>query len=231
MYRSSFLDLYLGTRPTDINVDGGAYVDVYSSHAPEELVPGSVFDTLDLRVYTRPVTVYAGNGVDNTFDAPTGSIAVRVAVNNVVIAPALYTYNGVNVVFNVTPAAGVEIVILETNPESAGLSFRIFQDMRGVQADYRITPDTTTATTDPVTATDDIITVDNIGALSTPDFAANIWGVITINGERIMYRNIDILNNTISGSVAWHSRNWCSCSCRWLRCLQHEPCKSVASTV
>jgi hypothetical protein len=199
IYRSSFLDLYLGTRPTDINVDGGAYVDAYSSHAPEELVPGSVFDTLDLRVYTRPATVYAGDGVDNTFAAPTGSIAVKVAVNNVVIAPALYTYNGVNVVFNVTPAAGVEIVILETNPESAGLSFRIFQDMRGVQADYRITPDTTTATTDPVTATDDIITVDNIGALSTPDFAANIWGVITINGERIMYRNIDILNNTISG--------------------------------
>lgn len=54
MYRSSYLDPYLGTRPTDVNVDGGAYVDTYSSHAPEELVPGAEFDTLDLRVYTRP---------------------------------------------------------------------------------------------------------------------------------------------------------------------------------
>ena len=53
-YSSEYLDPYLGTRATDINVDGGAYVGPYSSHAPEELVPGSEFDTLDLRVYTRP---------------------------------------------------------------------------------------------------------------------------------------------------------------------------------
>ena len=54
MYGSSYLDIYLGTRPTDVNVVGGAYVDPYSSHAPEELIPGAIFDTLDMRVYTRP---------------------------------------------------------------------------------------------------------------------------------------------------------------------------------
>ena len=53
-YSSSYLDLYLGTRPTDINVSGGGYIDTFSSYAPEELVPGSEFDTLDLRVYTTP---------------------------------------------------------------------------------------------------------------------------------------------------------------------------------
>jgi hypothetical protein len=53
IYASSYLDIYLGTRPTDVNVDGGAYVDTYSSHAPEELIPGAEFDTLDLRVFTR----------------------------------------------------------------------------------------------------------------------------------------------------------------------------------
>jgi hypothetical protein len=199
IYESDYLDLYLGTRATDINVDGGAYVDVFSSHAPEELVPGAVFDTLDLRVYTRPVTVHVGDGIETAFAAPAGSINVTVTVNNTVIAPTLYTYTAPDVVFNVTPAPGVEIVVLETNPESAGLSFRIFQDMRGVQADYRITPATTTTAVNAVTQDADIITVANIGALSTPDFAANIWGVITINGERIMYRNIDILNNTVSG--------------------------------
>jgi hypothetical protein len=36
------------------------------------------------------------------------------------------------------------------------------------------------------------------GALSIPNFAANIWGVVTINGERIMYREIDLTENTIS---------------------------------
>jgi hypothetical protein len=48
----AFLDPYLGTRATDINVDGGEFVGPYESHAPEELVPGAVFDTMDLRVYT-----------------------------------------------------------------------------------------------------------------------------------------------------------------------------------
>ena len=50
---SSYLDTQLGLRPEDINVDGGAYVDTYSSHAPEELVPGRIFDTLDMKIYTN----------------------------------------------------------------------------------------------------------------------------------------------------------------------------------
>lgn len=51
--RSSYTDSALGTRAEDIDVDGGAYVDRYSSHAPEEMVPGIVFDTLDMRIYTE----------------------------------------------------------------------------------------------------------------------------------------------------------------------------------
>jgi hypothetical protein len=62
IYESEYLDPYLGTRPTDINVDGGAYVDTYSSHAPEELIPGAEFDTLDFRVYTRPGADWTGDG-------------------------------------------------------------------------------------------------------------------------------------------------------------------------
>jgi hypothetical protein len=62
IYGSSYLDLYLGTRPTDVNVDGGGYVDVYSSYAPEELIPGAEFDTLDFRVYTRAGSDWILNG-------------------------------------------------------------------------------------------------------------------------------------------------------------------------
>jgi len=51
--RSNYTDTTLGTLPEDINVDGGAYYDVYSSHAPEELIPGIVFDTLDMKVFTQ----------------------------------------------------------------------------------------------------------------------------------------------------------------------------------
>ena len=62
IYESEYLDIYLGTRPTDVNVDGGAYIDVFSSHAPEELIPGAEFDTLDMRIYTRPGADWLGNG-------------------------------------------------------------------------------------------------------------------------------------------------------------------------
>ncbi|CAB4130352.1 hypothetical protein UFOVP116_402 [uncultured Caudovirales phage] len=51
---SAYRDIALGTRPEDINIHGGAYVDEFSSHAPEELIPGIVFDTLDIQVFTRP---------------------------------------------------------------------------------------------------------------------------------------------------------------------------------
>lgn len=52
--------------PSDVDPDadivGGSFIDVYNSHAPEELVPGAIFDTLDLRVYTRPGFDYSNNG-------------------------------------------------------------------------------------------------------------------------------------------------------------------------
>ena len=78
------------------------------------------------------------------------------------------------------------------------MAFRIFQDMRGVQATYRITAQTTTELAQPLAQTDDIIYVVNASALDQPDVVKNIWGVLTINGERIMYRDRNTTNNTIS---------------------------------
>lgn len=50
---SSYTDTALGTRPEDINITGGEYVDTYASHAPEELIPGRIYDTLDIKVFTN----------------------------------------------------------------------------------------------------------------------------------------------------------------------------------
>ena len=57
---SEFTDTNLGTRPEDINVVGGAFVDEFSSYAPEEFLPGRVFDTLDIKVYQT-----AGNDIES----------------------------------------------------------------------------------------------------------------------------------------------------------------------
>ena len=64
-----YTDTYLGTLASDINVDGGAFIDTYSSHSPEELVPGSIFDTLNMKVFTRPGFDYDNDG----HSAPFGS--------------------------------------------------------------------------------------------------------------------------------------------------------------
>ena len=84
-----------------------------------------------------------------------------------------------------------------TVPDEA--AFRIFQDMRGLQVTYRITDNSVTALTQNLSLTDDIIYVANARNLGEPDIATNKFGVVTINGERIVYRYRDVLANTISG--------------------------------
>ena len=98
-------------------------------------------------------------------------------------------------------AANQELIVTEfTNsivPEA--IAFRIFQDMRGVQATYRMTRATTTQLAQNVTATADIIYVENAAALTEPDLPAGVFGLITIDGERIMYRYRDLVTNSVSG--------------------------------
>jgi len=52
----------LGLDPESIIVDGAGFVDTYNSHAPEELIPGRVYDTLDMEVYTHPSHDYEVDG-------------------------------------------------------------------------------------------------------------------------------------------------------------------------
>ena len=79
------------------------------------------------------------------------------------------------------------------------MAFRIFQDMRGVQATYRITSATTTTLTQDLSATANTAHVESAAALSEPNLPLGIFGIVTIDGERIMYRYRDTALNTISG--------------------------------
>jgi hypothetical protein len=78
-------------------------------------------------------------------------------------------------------------------------AFRIFQDMRGIQATYRMTQATTTYLTQALSATADIAYVNDVNGLGQPNLPEGIFGICTINGERIMYRYRDTAANTISG--------------------------------
>lgn len=83
----------------------------------------------------------------------------------------------------------------------SAMAFRIFQDMRGLQITYRMTPGTTTTLAQALSADADIIYLTNASAMALPYLPYNQWGVLTIDGERIMYRERDTVNNTVSSLI------------------------------
>ncbi len=82
----------LGSRAEDINVVGDAFISEYSAHAPEEVIPGGVYDTMDMKIYTQASDgsstiqkkIYYGDGATTQFDAPVIGVieGLRVFVDN-----------------------------------------------------------------------------------------------------------------------------------------------------
>ncbi len=101
-----------GVSASDIIVDGDGLITPATSGGPEELVPGEVFDTLDIQVYTRPSDgcgiINVANYImkNNIYDyqipgQPIKKEAIIVKVNNQIIDDTLYTVdyrtNSINV--------------------------------------------------------------------------------------------------------------------------------------
>ena len=115
-----------------------------------------------------------------------------------------YTIDGDYLILSSGTIGSAQVMVIEQYTNSIvpdAMAFRIFQDMRGVQATYRITNATTTTLAQALSSTANVVYVTNAGALSAPDLAAGIFGVITIDGERIMYRERNTTLNTISGCI------------------------------
>lgn len=113
-----------------------------------------------------------------------------------------YTVSGEYLVLSAGVIRSIDILVVTqvTNfvvPEA--IAFRIFQDMRGVQATYRITANTSTQLVQPMTATANIAYVADAAALSEPDLPNGVFGLVTIGGERIMYRERNTALNFIQG--------------------------------
>lgn len=89
---SEYTDTALGIRPEDIIIDGGEFVDAYSSHAPEELIPGRVFDTVDITVKT-----FATNAASSTYSTWASSTAFHLSEIVVVDGGLGYTAGTVSV--------------------------------------------------------------------------------------------------------------------------------------
>lgn len=114
IYESEFTDTYLGTRSTDINVEGGAFIDTYSSHAPEELIPGSEFDTLDLKVFTRPGSDWSNDGH-----------GFNIATINVVFNGAGTTLNFSDTQNNLIHPVGILVIDIDTGQQITPSAYTI----------------------------------------------------------------------------------------------------------
>ena len=73
---SSAFTTPFGIDPGNILVDGGSYVSTFSSHAPEELVPGRMFDTLDIRVFSN-VAPDTNDYAFRLFDTPNSTTIIN----------------------------------------------------------------------------------------------------------------------------------------------------------
>ena len=85
----------LGQSPSDIMLEGDGFVTPETSYSPEENLAGSIFDTVDIKVYTAPESgvpfvmqkTYVGDGSGNTFNIgqyPGTQDSVIVSINGVV---------------------------------------------------------------------------------------------------------------------------------------------------
>ena len=124
-----------GFAPDDIILDGDGFVSAMTSHAPEEVVPGQIMDTLAIKVYSRPTggcpnilfKTYAGTGLTNEFiigqDFPNNNSVIVKVNNEIVELDTDYTidYQNNKIILSSIPAAGVEVSIISIGFNSANI--------------------------------------------------------------------------------------------------------------
>jgi hypothetical protein len=158
--QSSFTDTQLGIRPEDIVVDGSGFVDIYSSHAPEELIPGRMFDTLNMQIHTAPLSdyylttgagpqttlyLYTGTGTETTFSFKVAGtfddvLFVRTKNRGQQLKTTDYTidYAQSTITFNIAPALNdIVYVLIQNNGGNYLLYDKVFT-ADGSTLDFRL---------------------------------------------------------------------------------------------
>lgn len=114
-----------GINAEDIIVDGDGFVTPTTSGGPEELVPGQILDSVNIKVFERIGTGqgkmfnqnHLTDGITDTFNlgiTPASFDSVIVKLNNDILSDSEYTidYNGQTVTLNSLPASGNKLTIL-----------------------------------------------------------------------------------------------------------------------
>ena len=133
----------LGSAPSDIILEGDDFISPDTSYAPEEAVPGQIFDTLDIKVYTSPESGvpfisdlnYKGDGTTTVFaignvPGTLGSVTVSVD-GSVKKLTTDYTINVANktITFGTAP---VNFSIISTKTFAiSGENYRVLDQYTG----------------------------------------------------------------------------------------------------
>jgi hypothetical protein len=183
----------LGYAPSDIITDGDDFVSPETSYAPEEAVPGQLFDTLDIKVYTSPESgvpfitenIYRVDSSTTTFsigDFPgtLGSVTVSVDGSTKKLTTD-YTVDVANktITFNTAPVNN-SIVAIKTFAIS-GSNFRVLDTFTGDGS----TVEYTTATRDDFqgdsTDSQIFVTIDGVPTTAFTSTSANKRIVVTFS--------------------------------------------------
>jgi hypothetical protein len=133
----------LGHAPSDIILEGDDFVSPDTSYAPEETVPGQLFDTLDIKVYTSPESGvpfiseknYIGNGSTTTYsigDYPGTLGSVTVSVDGVVQKLTTnYSVNVGNKTITFTSAPANNSIISTKVFAISGENYRVLNTFTG----------------------------------------------------------------------------------------------------
>ena len=207
---SDFTDADLGTRAEDLLTDGTEFVNPYYSYGPEELIPGRVFDTLNIQVHTAPRTdtttnrisgagpnvtniLYTGDGITTEFDvAVTGTfddvlfVFTKKSGQKTQETDFTFDYFNGKIVFNFAPEKNDIIYITVQNHGGNYLLYdRVFK------------------VTDPTTVAYYL----GDGATSTflPAYLSGIDGTTVVDEDIKVYRNgVLWLSDNGAGGLNWY---------------------------
>jgi hypothetical protein len=133
----------LGYAPSDILLEGDGFVTPDTSYAPEEVVPGQLFDTLDIKVYTSPESGvpfiseknYRGDGSTTTYsigDYPGTLGSVTVAIDGSIKKLTTdYTVDVANKTITFTSAPASLSVISTKVFAISGENYRVLDTFTG----------------------------------------------------------------------------------------------------
>ena len=164
----------LGVAPSDSIIEGDEFISPETSFAPEEAVPGQLFDTLDIKVYTSPESGvpfvseknHRGDGNTTTFsigDYPGTLGSVTVSVNKQVKKLTThYTINVANKTITFSTAPANNSVISTKVFAISGENYRVLDQYTGDGSTVQFTTSTRGEFNLDSTASELYITIDGV---------------------------------------------------------------------